>query len=259
MVEGNFLDLGTGGNRIIVGDGILKRLGLQVGNTVMVSSAKGGQIPFKIIGAFHLGISGFDDGMAFSNLPATQTVSGMASQISDIAIRLLDVNEALAFSQSYSPTSRDKVQSWDQANAGFLSVFRTQDVIRIFITSAIMIVAAFGIYNILSILVNQKRKDIGILRSMGYDEKDIRQLFLFQGLLLGVIGGLVGLGLGHLISVLMGTLKIGGMIDQMRISFNPKIYVIGFLEAVIASAISSFLPARSAGKLKPIDVVRSGE
>lgn len=259
MVEGDFLELGTGGNRIVVGDGLLKKLGLRVGNNVMISTAKGSQIPFKIIGTFHLGIVTFDDSMAFSNLSATQTVSEMPSQISDIAIRLTDVNEALAFSQSYADTSRDKIQSWDQSNAGFLSVFQTQNMIRLFITTAIMVVAAFGIYNILSILVNQKRKDIGILRSMGYDAKDIRNLFLFQGLILGLIGGLLGLSAGHLISVFMSSIQIGGMIDKMRISFNPKIYVIGFLEALVASAISSFLPARSAGKLKPIDVVRSGE
>jgi lipoprotein-releasing system permease protein len=259
IVKGDFLDLGSGGNRLIAGDGLLRKLGLRVGNTVLVSTAKGSRIPFKIIGSFHLGIVNFDDSMAFSNLAAMQTVAGMPSQISDIAIRLTDVNEALNFSRSYANKSRDKIQSWDQANASFLSVFEMQNIIRIFITTAIMIVAAFGIYNILSILVNQKRKEIGILRSMGFDEHDIRNLFLLQGLMLGLAGGLLGLLVGHFVSMFMGTLQIGGMIEKMKISYNPQIYISGFLEAVLASAVSSYLPARSAGKLKPIDVVRSGE
>jgi lipoprotein-releasing system permease protein len=94
---------------------------------------------------------------------------------------------------------------------------------------------------------------------MGYDEADIRNLFLYQGLLLGLIGGLLGLGTGHLASMSMGAIKIGGMVDTMRISYNPQIYLFGFFEALVASAASSFLPARSAGLLQPIDIVRSGE
>lgn len=259
MLAGKFTDLGSGGNRIIVGDGLLKRLGLRFGSTVFVSTGKGNQTPFKIIGVYHLGIVNYDDSMGFTNLPASQSVNQMPSEISDIAIRLVDVSKALSFSQDYAEFSRDKIQSWDQSNAGFLSVFETQNIIRIFITTSIMIVAAFGIYNILNILVNQKRKDIGILRSIGYDELDIRNLFLYQGLILGFSGGIIGLVLGHGISILISQIQIGGMIDKMRISFNPQIYIFGFFEAIIASAFSSFLPARAAGKLKPIDIIRLGE
>lgn len=122
-----------------------------------------------------------------------------------------------------------------------------------------MVVASFGIYNILNIVVNQKRKDIGILRSLGFDGADIVQLFLLQGIVLGSAGGLLGLLLGFLLSQYMGTLRIGGMMSAMVINYSPSIYLSGLMMAVGASVISSYLPARAAGKLRPIDIVRGGD
>lgn len=259
MISGDFLQLGRGGHRLIVGDGMLKKMGTQLGESIIINTGKGPDVPFKIIGTFHFGIMGLDDSVAFSALSDAQSANQTPSQISDIAIRLVDVNLAHDFSDDYSVFTKDKVQSWDQANANILSVFAMQNIIRTFITQAIMVVAAFGIYNILNILVNQKRKDIGILRSMGYDAADIRNLFLIQGLILGSSGGFLGLLVGHALSMFMSTLKMGGMIDHMIISYNPQIYIVGIIVAIFAAAISSFLPARAAGKLRPIDIVRSGE
>lgn len=259
MVAGDFLATGRSGNRLIAGDGLLQKLGAEVGETVLISNGKGPLTPFQVIGAFHFGVSALDDSVAYTSLADAQSVNQTPSRISDIAIRLTDVKYAREFSDQYASISPDKIQSWDQASANILSVFRMQDLIRNFISAAIMIVAAFGIYNILNILVNQKRKDIGILRSMGFDAKDIRNLFLVQGLILGVSGGILGLLLGHGISMIMGTIRMKGMVDHMIISYNPKIYITGFLVAVGAAAISSYLPARTASKLQPIDVVRSGE
>lgn len=105
-----------------------------------------------------------------------------------------------------------------------------------------MVVASFGIYNILNIVVNQKRKDIGILRSLGFDGADIVQLFLLQGIVLGSAGGLLGLLLGFLLSQYMGTLRIGGMMGSMVINYSPSIYLSGLMMAVGASVIQVTFP-----------------
>lgn len=259
MLRGDFLSLGTGGNKLIAGDRLLQRLGAQVGDRILLSTSKNSSVPFKVVGAFHFGVMGLDDTVTFAAIADAQNLNGTPSQITDIALRLTDVNWARQFAQDYSQFSTDKVQSWDQANANILSVFSMQNIIRIFITTAIMVVSAFGIYNILNILVNQKRKDIGILRSMGFDSHEIRNLFMYQGIFFGFGGGALGLLTGHLISMAMSVMKIGGMIDHMIISYNPKIYITAFLVACVCAIVSSYLPAREASKLKPIDIVRSGE
>jgi lipoprotein-releasing system permease protein len=260
MQHGSFLDLGSGGRRMLVGDGLLKKVGAKIGDILQITGGQGfATLPFKVIGSFHTGVISLDENMAFSALVDVQAVNQKPSQITDIALRLTDVNLAQEVAADYSVLHQDKVQSWDQSNANILSVFSLQNFIRMFISTAIMVVAAFGIYNILSILVAQKRKDIGILRSVGFDKNDIVRLFLIQGLILGLTGGLLGLLVGYLLSMYLSTLSIAGMTDKLMVSFSQKIYVSGLVMAVVASIISSILPARGAGKLEPIDIVRSGE
>ncbi len=259
MKQGDFLALGAGGNRLIAGDGLLNKLGARVGESLNIAVGKGESVLFRVVGSFHLGVVTIDNTTAFASLSDVQNVNQTPSQISDIAIRLTDVALAQQTANEWNDLAPDKVQSWDQANANILSVFAIQDFIRTFITIAIMVVAAFGIYNILNILVNQKRKDIGILRSIGFESNDIVRLFLIQGLILGTLGGALGLLAGFLLCLQLTTFKAAGMLDKMMVSFDPKIYLLGITMAVFASAISSILPARSAGKLKPIEILRTGE
>lgn len=259
MLRGHFQDIASGGNRLLIGEGLLKKLGARVGDSLMISDGRYAPTPFKIVGVFKLGIVTVDESTAFAHVKDVQQAVRRPSEITDIAIRLVDVDLAQDFAAQYSALSKEKVLSWDQANASILSVFSIQDFIRSFISIAIMVVASFGVYNILNIVVNQKRKDIGILRSMGYDGNDIVQLFLLQGVFLGSAGGVIGLLFGFVISRYVGTLRIGGMMEGMVINYSPTIYLSGILMAVGASVISSYLPAHSAGKLRPIDIVRGGE
>jgi lipoprotein-releasing system permease protein len=122
-----------------------------------------------------------------------------------------------------------------------------------------MLVASFGIYNILSILVNQKRKEIGILRSMGFTAADVQKLFLVQGTVLGSLGGLLGLVLGYLMGFLFSLIRVEGMVTASMVSFSPWIYVMGFAVAFGSALFSSFFPARAAARFRPIEIIRSGE
>lgn len=259
MIAGKFSDLRTGGKKILIGEGLRKKMGLRVGDSLLISDGRDAPIPFKVAGVFKLGVVNIDDSTAFAHIRDVQSAMKRPSEISDIAIRLINVDLAEEFATQYASLSQDKVLSWDQGNASILSVFSLQDFIRNFITIAIMVVASFGIYNILNIVVNQKRKDIGILRSMGFDGHDIVVLFLIQGVILGFIGGVVGLIFGFSMSKYLGTMQIAGMTDRLMVNYSLDIYVSGILMAIAASSISSYLPARSASQLRPIDIVRGGD
>jgi lipoprotein-releasing system permease protein len=259
MKEGRFTDIGSSGNRVVLGDGLLAKLGSRVGESILIASGLGRAVPFRIVGTFHFGIINLDNSVAYASLGDVQSLSGRPSVLTNLAVRLIDVTLAQQVADDWQAVSNDKVQSWDEANAGILSVFSLQNFIRGFVTVSIMIVAAFGIYNILNILVNQKRRDIGILRSIGFTSGDVVKLFLIQGLALGVTGGALGVLMGFLGCLYLSTLKIGGMTDRLIVSFSPTIYLMGLGMAVSASVVSSALPAREAGRLRPIDILRSGE
>jgi lipoprotein-releasing system permease protein len=259
MTHGHFKDA-NGGSRMIIGGGLLNRIGANVGDSILVSAGKGDAMSFKIVGSFFLGVSSIDDTTAFVHLGDAQKLNRTPSKISDIAVRLFNVGIAAEIATNWARTSIEKVQSWDQANTGILSVFTTQDIVRNSMTVSILIVAGFGIYNILNMVVNQKRKEIGILRSMGFESSDIITLFLIQGLVLGFAGGIIGIVIGHL--ACRGIALIPVSKDRlgngtMMMSYDTVIYVKGFFLAFGSALVASFLPARNAGRLTPIDIIRS--
>lgn len=263
MKVGSFDDIAIGGNRLIMGDELLQKLGARVFETVLVSNGKGQPVPFKIVGSFHIGIRTLDQGVAFAALTDVQKLNGTPSQVNEIALRVFDVNGAKDMSDSWSQVKKERVQSWDQINANVFNVFAIQNATRYLVSFVIILVAGFGVYNILNMVVTQKRKDIAILRSMGFERNDIVILFLTQGFVLGILGGVIGIFFGYWIArgielIPFGGGPMGGTGSHLLVSFQPRIYIYGFSLAVISSTIASYLPARSAGKLTPIEIIRSG-
>lgn len=262
MVKGQFIDIAAGGNRVVVGDGLLSRLGARYSETILLTSAFGEPVPVKVAGVFHIGIKTIDDSAIFGHLGDVQNINHTPSRVSDIAIKLTDPSIAAVQASQWQSLSLDLVQSWDQANEGILSVFKTQDFVRNAMTFSILIVAGFGIYNILSMAVSQRQKEIAILRSMGYESHDIVSLFLSQGVILGTMGGLLGMVIGNLICHYISTIPIskergfGG--DTIMMSYSTLIYVKAFLLAFCSSSLAGWLPARAAGKLSPMDIIRFG-
>ena len=141
----------------------------------------------------------------------------------------------------------------------FMEMIRMQDAVRYFITFSILVVAAFGIYNILSIMINQKKREIAILRSIGYPPKDILVLFMYQGVMLGVFGGLIGVLLGYFISIGVESIDLGfeiGESNHLIISYDIDIYIVAFISALFASLVASYLPARKASRMTPMEIIR---
>ena len=260
MLKGKFSDIGTSGNRIAVGDAFLKKMGAALGETIFITVGKSLPQPFRIVSVFRLGMKAVDETRIFASLVDVQRLHQTPSRISDIAVRLVDVENARDMALTFNLIGQEKVESWDQANEGIMSVFTTQDIVRNSMTISILIVAGFGIYNILSLAVAHKRREIAILRSIGFEPYDITNLFLIQGLVLGTVGGILGLLFGFGVSYGMSTIEVsadrglGG--NHMMISYDYTIYLIGFALAVLSAAFASFFPAYFAGKLEPIDIIR---
>jgi len=258
MSVGSLLDLSGGGNKIIIGDGLLERIGARVGETIKVSAGSEEPRPFKVVGLLHLGVAEIDNTLMLAALRDVQQINKSPGQINEISVSLFDLDRAQELADSWKLLSRDKVESWSEANAGFFEIFNLQDFIRYTISVAILLVASFGIYNVLSIMVNQKRREIAILRSIGYSPHQVLELFLIQGIILGIGGALTGLGIGVLLKQYLGTIELQAMqIDHLNLSYAPSIYIGGFLLAFVSSLVASVLPARAASKLTPIDIIRS--
>jgi lipoprotein-releasing system permease protein len=260
MKKGSLLNIKVGGNKIVVASEILKKLGARVGQSVFLSIGIGVSRPFKIVGKLHLGNKQLDEQLVYTHLNDLQAFNHTPGRISEISVSLYDMDLATEEAQNLSIYTQDKVQGWKEANASFMQLINIQDAMRIVISAAILLVAGFGIYNILSIMIGQKQKEIAILRSIGYRPFEILKLFLFQGLTLGFFGGLIGLIIGHLCNMGIGNIDLGfdiGKGSNLLISYRPSIYITAFLAAQGAALIASIFPAKKAASLTPMEIIRA--
>ncbi len=261
MLSGSLGEIGKTGNRVIIGKELMDALGAVHGETIFLSSGKGEPVPFRIVGVFRIGVKSVDETTVLGALTDVQSLNQSHSRITSIAVRLKDVRDARELAKRWNIISEEKVQSWDQANQGLMSVFSMQDIVRNAMTIAILVVASFGIYNILSLAIHHKKREIAILRSMGFEPLDVSKLFLFQGVLLGSIGGVCGVLLGLIGCFYLASLDVssnrglGG--DKLFMSYDLWIYVKAMALAFFSSCVASYLPARAAGKMEPIDILRS--
>lgn len=258
--EGSLRDLESGGSKIILGMGLMERLGTRSGEILLISVGQGEVMPFRVVGYFKMGIKEVDDRLIYVGLQDAQRLNRRPGRIGIISVYLTEPSEARAIAEEWSQFSWDKVESWEEASGNFLQVFTIQKFSRMIITFAILIVAAFGTYNVLSILVNQKKREIAILRSIGYPPSEILRLFLDQGLILGVSGALVGMVMGHLANIYISRIDLGfdiGMGSRLPVSFDPATYVFGLVLALCSALLASYLPARAASRLTPLDIIRT--
>ncbi len=262
MMAGKFTDISVGGNRIILGDELMKQLGAGMQQVVMVSVGTHPPVPFRVVGRFYTGSRGLDR-QAFGSLPDVQKVNLTPNYINEIGVRLKDYTEADELARSWAKLAPERIESWGDQNQNIKSIFAIQNALRFSMIITVLIVAGFGIYNILNMTVNQKRQDIAILRALGYDTFDIIMLFFSQGLLVGICGTILGLICGYIVCRYLQTISFlqtspSNPQGHLHIALTLKIYLEAAALALLSTSIASILPARSAGKLTPIEIIRQG-
>ncbi|MGZ6008737.1 MAG: ABC transporter permease, partial [Rhizomicrobium sp.] len=155
-----------------------------------------------------------------------------------------------------------KAVSWQEASEDIMSTLMIRNIIMYSVVSAVLVVAAFGIYNIISTVVMEKQRDIAILKSMGFHARDIEWIFVTQGCLLGLAGCAIGLPLGMaMMGGFMGlSFKVPGSSDPISIPMDWSWYqfVIAGSFAFAAATLAALLPARKAAYVQPVDILRGG-
>ena len=200
IVEGNLSELDKRSDGIILGVGLAQTIGVKTGNTISVSTSEGISKTFKIIGLLESGSKGADRTRALISIQtARQLFSKNKSYATDILVNTYDYNNASEVAEKVRKLTDYKVESWQEGNSQLVSSSLLRDILAIAVSLTILIVAGFGIYNIMNMTVNEKIKEIAILKAMGFNGKDVIEIFLTQSVAIGLIGGLVGLFLGNMI------------------------------------------------------------
>lgn len=155
------------------------------------------------------------------------------------------------------PDIRYKTEARQEGNGHLESANTLRDIIAIAVSLTILIVAGFGIYNIMNMTVSEKIREIAILKAMGFEGRDIVQIFLVQSVIIGLIGGFVGLLLGFIIASIVDRIpfKIPSF-DTLPISYLPADYILAMVFGLIITFVAGYLPARKASKVDPVEILR---
>jgi lipoprotein-releasing system permease protein len=257
MLEGNIKEIETRQDGIALGEGIVKKLNVRLGDNITVSSAVGVSKTLKVIGIFKTGITSIDKTKSYVNIAmAQQLIRQGPSYITDIFVNVTDANKAKTYIDEIKASTDYDVEDWETANSSAMAANRIRRVMAFSISMSILLVAGFGIYNILNMTIMQKMNDIAILKAMGFSGWDVTKIFMMQALLIGMIGVMLGWGLGILIVTLLAKVYVGGDIGYFPIRFEPYYFGLATLFGLIVTSLAGFLPARKAAKVDPVEIFR---
>lgn len=267
----------SGGTGIVIGLSLGQRFGLVPGNDLALLSAPGiermltqifGAPPltrFEVRGLYQME-SVYDESHVFIGIPEAQRLFQMGEQVTGVELRLDDLNAAEAVKadlQARLDPARFEVRTWYDLQKSLYDVMQLEKWGASLILVLIIIVAAFNIIGSLTMIVIEKRRDVGVLQAMGVSRKNIRQIFLIEGLLIGVLGTLIGFLIGLTLALLQQHYELVPLVgaDSFLIDAYP-VAIRGLdltLIAVVAMAlcmIAALYPAARAAAIEPAHAVQ---
>ena len=258
---------------IVLGKDMADSLGATVGSVVLVTSPQGeltpfGMVPkynrFRVVGIFNSGFFDYDSSWAFARLSDAQQLFGLGDLISVIEFKVDDIYHAGEIARGLESAAGKgfMTTNWMEQNKALFHALRLERLVTFITIGLIVFVAALNILISLIMAVMEKTKDIAVLMSLGTRQAQIRNIFMVQGVLIGVIGTAIGILLGYCISYIGGHYHV--------ISLSPEVYSIdyvpfapratdGFLVAVVAvgvSLVATIYPSRAAAKILPAEALR---
>ncbi len=261
IIEGDPLDLLKINNGILIGSGVASKMSLQLGDKVQLSSAQGGIFPLKIVGIYQSGLAELDNIQSYVTLKTAQQILNEGDNyISDIHIKLWDINQAPGMAKQLSIQHHVSATDIQTANAQFETGTTIRNIITYAVSITLLIVAGFGIYNILNMLIYEKMDDIAILKATGFTGKDVQLIFISQSMIIGLTGGILGLIFGFGISVVIDNTPFETAalpsIKTFPVNFSILYYIIGIFFALVSTFLAGYYPSRKAKRIDPVDIIR---
>lgn len=261
IVEGSAEALQNTDNGILLGIGIADKMSLKVGDRVQISPINGGIFPLKIVGFYQSGIADLDAIQSFTNIKTVQRILGEANNyITDINVKLFDIEQAISMSNKIEQQFNLTAMDIKTANAQFETGTTIRNLITYAVSITLLVVAGFGIYNILNMLIYEKMNDIAILKATGFSGKDVQLIFMSQAMIIGFVGGILGLIIGYGMVRIIDTIPFQTealpTVETYPINMNPLFFIIGFSFAMFSTFLAGYLPSKKAKKIDPVEIIR---
>lgn len=276
---GDFLFASADGRTrgVVLGKLIAQRLNVLPGDSVrMIAPPPGGKINpvlgtytphyymFEVTGLFETGMYEYDNSYVYMALPMAQEFAGLGTAVTGIEVRSTDRwrSSTLAAALQTALGFPYRTVDWQEQNHSLFEALKLEKLAMSVILFLIIIVAAFNIVSTLTMVVTDKTREIGILKAMGMPARSIRRIFFFQGVVIGLVGTLIGLGVGLGLSALLGRYKFIALdpqvyfIDHLPVQTQPGDVVLTILVSLGIAAVATLYPSLQAARLYPIEAIR---
>lgn len=263
-------------SKVVIGLRLADRLEALIGDTLTIISPAGIEeviaqtaMPimktFIIAGIFNSNNNEYDETYLFTNLSAAQDLFNTSGRVQGIDIRLDNINNSSKVKEIIASSLNQNdygIKTWYDFHKELYAVMQIERWAAYIILSIIIAVATFNILGSLSMSVIEKRRDIGILNSMGAEKKSIVKIFMFEGILIGIIGTAAGSILGYLICFLQLKYKLYPLdpsqykIDALplQVQLSDFFFIAGM--SLLLSFLASLIPARRAAKVNPLEAIK---
>lgn len=260
MVEGKIEDLRQN-NSIVIGKGLSDKMLLTTGDIIKITTPRGNLASMKIVGIIQIGIAEIDDVTSYTSLTMAQKLLGAPKNyITDIQVKIHDLSLAPALAKEYKNKYNVDTIDFQTTNSQFETGTTIRTIISYAVGIVLLIVAGFGIYNILNMMIFEKMDSIAILKATGFSGSDVKWIFMILSMVIGVCGGILGLVFGFVFSNIIDVIPFNTAalptVKTFPVNYNPVFYMIGITFAIITTFIAGLFPALKASKVDPVEIIR---
>ena len=254
-------------NSILVGEEFSKEMGVDVGDEINIVSAENKEIKLIIRGIFKTGYYEYDSNLVILPLTTMQILSEKGETVTEMGInvknpqklenQLKSVNEKAAIFGN----NNLGIYSWSELNQNLLSAVKFEKFVLVSILSLLIMIACFAVSVILNMIVREKTKDIGILKSIGYSNKNIRRIFTIEGLIIGLSGMILASIMSPLVLLLLKKMfkifmKTTYYLEELPLYISMKEIILIYIVTTIIVFLSTLYPAIKASRLKPVEALK---
>lgn len=262
MLSGSYSELEKTPDGIIAGITAAKDFSLKKGDKLQIVSGSGTIFTVRVTGIFSTGINDIDNN-AYINLRLAQNIGGYSpDEVTQLYLRVNDLPGDAAAARAIERKINYRAVTWEESAKSVLALYKMISMMVYFLVFFVILVAGFGVANVLITNVLEKYRDIAILKSIGFRRNEITLIYIVQGMLVALAGAAIGCLLGYILIEILGSIRVTpsetGSIRSDRLQMGVSIwyFVLASSFALIVSLIASIGPSRGASRVNPVEILR---